>query len=118
MKFLADMGVSPRVVKELLRKGHDAVHLQEHGLGRMTDPEILQKARESEEDRCVLDKIAMMEACPDGSAALQSYRKLHQAYPERGYYCVHTSRAALDIHERQWLGIRRGHAPVAPLRAE
>ena len=46
MKFLADMGVSPRVVKELLRKGHDAVHLQEHGLGRMTDPEILQKARE------------------------------------------------------------------------
>jgi hypothetical protein len=68
----------------------------------------------SEKDRRVLDKIAVVEACPDGSAALQSYRKLHQAYPEREYYYVHTSRPGLDIHKRQWLGIRRGHAPAAP----
>ncbi len=68
----------------------------------------------SEADRRVLDKIAVIETCPDGAAAMQSYRKLHQAHPEREYYYVHTSRVELDIRERQWLGIRRGHAPVAP----
>ena len=45
MKFLADMGISPRVVEELRRKGYDAVHLQEQGLKRMTDGDILEKAR-------------------------------------------------------------------------
>ncbi len=34
MKFLADMGISPRVVAALRKQGHDAVHLQEHDLGR------------------------------------------------------------------------------------
>jgi hypothetical protein len=68
----------------------------------------------SEGDRRVLDKIAVVEVCADGSAALQRYRKLHQAHPEREYYYVHTGRVELEIHERQWLGIRRGYAPVAP----
>jgi hypothetical protein len=27
MKFLADMGISPRVVDELRKKEHDAIHL-------------------------------------------------------------------------------------------
>lgn len=67
----------------------------------------------SEDDRRVLDKIAVVEVCADGTAALQSYRKLHHAYPEREYYFVHTRRAELDIRERQWLGIRRGRATVA-----
>ena len=48
MKFLADMGISPRVVEELRRKRYDAVHLQEQGLGRMLDHEILAKARSEE----------------------------------------------------------------------
>jgi len=52
MKFLADMGISPRVVDELRQNGHDAVHLAEHGLNRMADGDILQKARQ--EDRIVL----------------------------------------------------------------
>jgi hypothetical protein len=68
----------------------------------------------SETDRRLLDKIAVVEVCADGAAALQSYRNLHQAHPEREYYYVHTRRAELDIRERQWLGIRRGYAPVAP----
>jgi len=46
MKFLADMGISPRVVDELRQKGYDAVHLQEQGLGRMLDPGILRKAQD------------------------------------------------------------------------
>jgi predicted nuclease of predicted toxin-antitoxin system len=29
MKFLADMGISTRVVSALRTEGHDAVHLQE-----------------------------------------------------------------------------------------
>jgi predicted nuclease of predicted toxin-antitoxin system len=46
VKFLADMGISPRVVEELRQNGHDAVHLQEQGWGTMPDPEILRKAQE------------------------------------------------------------------------
>ena len=58
----------------------------------------------------VLDKIAVMETCLDGTTAMQKYRRLHQQHPEREFYFVHTSRRQLDIRERQWLGIRRGHA--------
>jgi predicted nuclease of predicted toxin-antitoxin system len=52
MKFLADMGISPRMTEELRRKGHDAVHLIEQKLNRMTDSDILKKARQ--ENRVVL----------------------------------------------------------------
>ena len=45
MNFLADMGISPRIVEELRKKGHDAIHLAEQGLYRMPDGDILQKAR-------------------------------------------------------------------------
>ncbi len=45
MKFLADMGISPRVVEELRQKGFDAIHLREENLFRMLDGEILEKAR-------------------------------------------------------------------------
>jgi predicted nuclease of predicted toxin-antitoxin system len=39
------MGISPRVVSALREQGHEAVHLQEQGLGKMPDGEILAKAR-------------------------------------------------------------------------
>jgi predicted nuclease of predicted toxin-antitoxin system len=45
MKFLADMGISPRGVAALRQQGHDALHLQEQDLGHIHDPEILAKAR-------------------------------------------------------------------------
>ena len=45
MKFLADMGISPRIVEELRQNGHEAVHLAEQGLNRMADGDILEKAR-------------------------------------------------------------------------
>lgn len=45
MKFLADMGISPRVVNDLRQKGYDAIHLREENLNRMLDGEILEKAR-------------------------------------------------------------------------
>ena len=47
-----------------------------------------------------LDCLTVVDTCPDGSAALQRSRYLHQQYPLREFYFVHTSRAELDIRER------------------
>ena len=52
MRFLADMGVSLRVVEWLRRRGDDVVHLREQGLQRMPDGEIFAKA--TAEGRVVL----------------------------------------------------------------
>ena len=52
MKFLADMGISPRTVEWLRQQGHDAIHLLEAGLRQLPDAEILDKARA--EQRIVL----------------------------------------------------------------
>jgi len=45
MRFLADMGISPRSVSFLRSVGYDATHLHEEGLDRLPDSEILAKAR-------------------------------------------------------------------------
>jgi predicted nuclease of predicted toxin-antitoxin system len=52
MKFLADMGISPKTVRFLRDLGHEAVHLHEEGLDRLEDAAILTKARE--ENRILL----------------------------------------------------------------
>jgi len=52
VKFLADMGISPKSAIHLRNLGHDVVHLYEQGLERLSDADILKKARE--EDRIVL----------------------------------------------------------------
>ena len=44
MRFLADMGVDMRIVKWLRERGHDAVHLREERLHRMSDNAIFEKA--------------------------------------------------------------------------
>ncbi len=51
MRFLADMGISPRIVDFLQHLGHQAVHLQQQGLHRLKDSEILEKARK---EACIL----------------------------------------------------------------
>ncbi|MBW4613424.1 MAG: DUF5615 family PIN-like protein [Desmonostoc vinosum HA7617-LM4] len=45
MRFLADMGISPRTVSWLKSAGYDAIHLVEEGLEKLPDAEILVKAR-------------------------------------------------------------------------
>ncbi len=45
MKFLADMGISPKTVRFLHLLGYQAVHLHQEGLDRLSDTEILQLAR-------------------------------------------------------------------------
>jgi predicted nuclease of predicted toxin-antitoxin system len=44
MRFLADMGVSMRVVDWLRTRGHDVVHLREQRLQRLPNGEISDKA--------------------------------------------------------------------------
>jgi len=44
MRFLADMGVSVRVVEWLRARGHDVVHLREEGLQRLQNGVIFEKA--------------------------------------------------------------------------
>lgn len=65
------------------------------------------QAHTSPEHRRLLDKIAVIEKCADGKVAMKSYRQLHKQHPTREFYFAHTSREALDIRERQWLGIRK-----------
>jgi hypothetical protein len=45
MRFLLDMGISPRTGEHLKARGHEALHLREVALERMADPDILAKAR-------------------------------------------------------------------------
>ena len=52
MRFLADMGISPVTTAWLNRQGHDAKHLSEKRLHRLSDREIFAKA--NEENRIVL----------------------------------------------------------------
>jgi len=44
MRFLADMGVSLRVVEWLRSSGHDAIHLRDDGLQKLPNGEIFRKA--------------------------------------------------------------------------
>ena len=59
-----------------------------------------------ENDHRVFDRVAVIEACADGRAALKKYAELRRAHPQREYCFVHTNQAALEFEERLWLGIR------------
>jgi hypothetical protein len=72
------------------------------------------EARTTPDQQRILDRLAVVDRCPDGAAAFQAYRRLHQQYPQREFYSVHTSKEELEIEERRWLGIRRAHETVAP----
>jgi len=52
MKFLADMGISLRVVDWLRQQGHDTVHLRDLGLQRLADAEVFKRA--ADEGRVIL----------------------------------------------------------------
>jgi predicted nuclease of predicted toxin-antitoxin system len=52
MRFLADMGISQRVVEWLRAVGHDAMHLRDEGLQTLPNGEIFQKG--AREQRIVL----------------------------------------------------------------
>jgi hypothetical protein len=54
----------------------------------------------------VLEQLAVIGAFPDSVSAMQGYAQLHREAPKRELYVFHTSRAELDVTEREWLGIR------------
>lgn len=64
----------------------------------------------SEQGWRVLDRVAVISSQPDGENAVEAYRALHEQFPEREFYFIHTSRPALKIEERLWIGIRSIHA--------
>ena len=67
----------------------------------------------TENNQRKIDRASVVDTCVDGSDALQCYQRLHQQYPQREFYFVHTSRETLDIIERRWTGIRRSYAAGA-----
>ena len=60
----------------------------------------------SQDDKRLVDDIAVVDVFADSGAALQQYSRLHHQAPDRELYVFHTSRDKLDITERQWLGVR------------
>lgn len=68
----------------------------------------------SEHDHRVFDRVAVIELCADGRAAMKRYGELRREHPLREYGFVHTSKAALEFEERLWLGIRGLRATDAP----
>ena len=68
------------------------------------------EAHTTSDSRRQLDRLAVLETCPDSRTVMQRYHSLHQQYPVRELYFVHTSREELDIRERQWIGVRRSNA--------
>jgi hypothetical protein len=58
----------------------------------------------------VFERLAVVELCSGGTAALRRYRELRSEHPGRELYFVHTGNAELDVEERSWIGIRRNDA--------
>ena len=122
MRFLADMGISPRTVAFLRGLGHDAVHLEEQNLGRLPDSDILQKARD--EDRVLLthdlDFGQLMAASGAELPSVVIFRLLDMRPRQVNVYLdilVNEYQAALEegaiasVHEGQ---IRLRSLPISP----
>jgi hypothetical protein len=61
----------------------------------------------TEDDRRVLDRIAVIEVCADGLATMKRYGALRREHPHREFCFVHTSKLDLNIEERVWLDLGR-----------
>lgn len=60
----------------------------------------------SQSGKRYLDALAVVNAYPDGEAALRAYLRLHRDAPMRELYVVHSDREELEITERALLGLR------------
>lgn len=60
----------------------------------------------SEDNRRVLDRIAVIDVCTDGRTAMKRYGELRRRHAQREFCFVHTSAVELNIEERFWLGLR------------
>jgi len=84
VKFLADMGISPKTVAFRHRLGYDAVHLSEQGLERLPDPGIVEKAHQEERIMLVHD-LGFGELVAASGARLPSVItfRLRNMHPDR-----------------------------------
>jgi predicted nuclease of predicted toxin-antitoxin system len=91
VKFLADMGMSPKTVAFLHNLGHDAVHLAEQGLERLPDPGIVEKARQEERIMLVHD-LGFGELVAASGARLPSVItfRLRNMHPDRVNGALHS----------------------------
>jgi len=71
MRFLLDMGISAAVGGALRKLGHDAAHLDESGLGRLSDGEVLRKA-EADQAVVVTHDLDFTDLLASGAARLPS----------------------------------------------
>jgi predicted nuclease of predicted toxin-antitoxin system len=55
MRFLVDMNVSPAVAEWLRTRGHDAIHVRDAGMGRISDGELFRKATDDQRVVLTLD---------------------------------------------------------------
>lgn len=71
MRFLTDMGISIRTTAWLNDAGHDAVHLVDEGLCRLTDAAVLSKVQSKERILLTMD-LDFGRLLADSAAALPS----------------------------------------------
>lgn len=89
MKFLADMGISPKTVSYLNSLAHDTVHLKDQGLQRAFDSFILDKALN--EGRILLTHdldFAELLALSGGKAPSVIIFRLRNMHPDRVNMCL------------------------------
>jgi predicted nuclease of predicted toxin-antitoxin system len=89
MKFLADMGISPKTVSYLNSLAYDTVHLKDQGLQRAFDPVILDKALN--EGRILLTHdldFAELLALSGGKAPSVIIFRLRNMHPDRVNICL------------------------------
>lgn len=71
MRFLLDMGISVGVAAALRKLGHDATHLDESGLGKLSDEEVLRKA-DADQAVVVTHDLDFTDLLASGAARLPS----------------------------------------------
>ncbi len=54
----------------------------------------------------MLDDISVLDVFDNSTTAMHNYSERHRDAPQRELLVVHTSREALDIEERHWVGVR------------
>ena len=64
------------------------------------------EAKTEGEDR-IVQQLAVLDSFEEETSkkALLKYLHLHQTYPERELYVVHSTRPRLDIKEQRWVGL-------------
>lgn len=56
----------------------------------------------------ILERLIVLEICPDGLSAMRRYGEIQGQDPRRELYVLHTDRDTVEIEEAHWAGIRAG----------